>query len=68
MEVNDMAADKHRTYNIISADGHTIEPPHMWETYLPKQFHAQMPRLVKDPDGGTPGRSFRATRSCRSVW
>jgi predicted TIM-barrel fold metal-dependent hydrolase len=24
----------------------------MWERYLPKKFHAQMPRLVKDPEGG----------------
>ena len=24
-------------YRIISADGHTIEPPHMWETYPPRQ-------------------------------
>ena len=43
---------KAREYNIISADGHTIEPPHMWERYLPEKFHAQMPRLVKDPKGG----------------
>lgn len=41
-----------RKYNIISADGHVIEPPHMWETYLPKKFHDRMPRLVKDPKGG----------------
>jgi len=40
------------TYRIISADGHTIEPPHMWETYLPKRFHDRMPKLVKDPKGG----------------
>ena len=39
-------------YRIISADGHTIEPPHMWETYLPAKFHDRMPRLVKDPKGG----------------
>lgn len=45
-------ASKKREYQIISADGHTIEPPHMWERYLPKKFHAQMPRLVKDPKGG----------------
>lgn len=43
---------RQREYKIISADGHTIEPPHMWERYLPKKFHAQMPRLVKDPEGG----------------
>jgi predicted TIM-barrel fold metal-dependent hydrolase len=41
-----------RRYDIVSADGHTIEPPHMWERYLPRKFHAQMPRLVKDPEGG----------------
>ena len=45
-------AGKKRKYDIISTDGHTIEPPHMWETYLPKKFHPQMPRLVKDPEGG----------------
>ena len=39
-------------YRIISTDGHTIEPPHMWETYLPSKFHDRMPRLVKDPKGG----------------
>jgi len=39
-------------YRIISTDGHTIEPPHMWETYLPARFHDRMPRLVKDPKGG----------------
>jgi predicted TIM-barrel fold metal-dependent hydrolase len=41
-----------QTYRIISTDGHTVEPPHMWETYLPKKFHDIMPRLVKDPKGG----------------
>ncbi len=41
-----------RRYDIISTDSHTIEPPDMWERYLPKKFHAQMPRLVKDPEGG----------------
>jgi predicted TIM-barrel fold metal-dependent hydrolase len=39
-------------YRIVSADGHTIEPPHMWETYLPAKFHDRMPKLVKDPKGG----------------
>ncbi len=41
-----------KSYNIISADGHTIEPPHMWETYLPEKYHARMPKLVRDPEGG----------------
>ncbi len=43
---------KNRKYNIISTDGHTIEPPGMWERHLPKKYHAQAPRVVKDPEGG----------------
>jgi predicted TIM-barrel fold metal-dependent hydrolase len=41
-----------RTYRIISADGHNLEPPHIWEKYLPRQFAEHAPRLVKDPKGG----------------
>jgi predicted TIM-barrel fold metal-dependent hydrolase len=41
-----------RTYNIISADGHNIEPPHIWERYLPSRFQAKAPKLVKDEKGG----------------
>jgi predicted TIM-barrel fold metal-dependent hydrolase len=39
-------------YRIISADGHVIEPPDLWRKHLPSRFHARMPRLVKDPQGG----------------
>ena len=46
-----MSTTKKR-YDIVSADGHTMEPPHMWKTYLPSKFHGQMPKLVKDPEGG----------------
>jgi predicted TIM-barrel fold metal-dependent hydrolase len=41
-----------RDYRIISADGHIVEPPHIWEKYLPRRFANQAPRLVKDPKGG----------------
>jgi predicted TIM-barrel fold metal-dependent hydrolase len=41
-----------RRYRIISADGHNIEPPHIWQHYLPQRFHDQAPRLVKDEKGG----------------
>jgi predicted TIM-barrel fold metal-dependent hydrolase len=41
-----------RRYRIVSADGHNIEPPHIWEKYLPKRFAEHAPRLVKDPKGG----------------
>jgi uncharacterized protein len=40
------------SYRIISADGHVIEPPDLWQKHLPSRFHSRMPRLVKDPLGG----------------
>jgi predicted TIM-barrel fold metal-dependent hydrolase len=39
-------------YRIVSADGHNLEPPHIWDIYLPKRFAEHAPRLVKDPEGG----------------
>ena len=50
--MSDNAVPQQRKYHIISADAHTIEPPHMWERYLPDEFAAQRPKLVKDPEGG----------------
>ena len=47
-----MGTETKRDYQIISSDGHTIEPPGMWERFLPSKFHSRMPTLVKDPDGG----------------
>jgi predicted TIM-barrel fold metal-dependent hydrolase len=41
-----------RTYRIVDADAHILEPPHIWETWLPKKFHDKAPKLVKDADGG----------------
>jgi predicted TIM-barrel fold metal-dependent hydrolase len=41
-----------RTYRIVDADAHILEPPHIWETWLPKKFHDKAPKLVKDVDGG----------------
>jgi hypothetical protein len=39
-------------YNILSADGHNLEPPHIWDRYLDKRFANSAPYLVKDPKGG----------------
>jgi len=39
-------------YRIIDCDQHVIETPDLWEKWLPKKFHAQAPKLVKDEDGG----------------
>ena len=41
-----------REYRLIDADCHVVEPPHIWERWLPKQFHDRAPRLVKDEEGG----------------
>lgn len=32
---------------IISVDDHVIEPPHVWQTYLPERFRAQGPRVER---------------------
>lgn len=41
-----------RTYDLISADSHVLEPPHLWTEYMPKKFHEKCPRVVPDGDGG----------------
>jgi len=41
-----------REYDLIDADSHTLEPPHIWTEWLPARFHARAPRLVKDEEGG----------------
>jgi predicted TIM-barrel fold metal-dependent hydrolase len=41
-----------REYRMIDADSHTLEPPHIWTSWLPKKLHDRAPQLVKDADGG----------------
>ena len=41
-----------REYNLISADSHILEPPHLWTTYMPSKFHHKVPRVVPDGEGG----------------
>src|SRR4030095_9334554 len=41
-----------RDYQLISADSHVLEPPHIWTTYVPKKFHDKVPRVVPDGEGG----------------
>ena len=41
-----------RDYQLISADSHILEPPHIWTEYMPKKFHPKCPRVVPDGDGG----------------
>jgi len=37
---------------IVDADCHILEPPDIWENWLPKQFAEKAPKLVKDHEGG----------------
>jgi predicted TIM-barrel fold metal-dependent hydrolase len=43
-----------RTYNLISADSHVVEAPDLWSKWMDREFHnhPDMPRLVKDEEGG----------------
>ena len=41
-----------RTYEIISADSHIVEPPDLWEKWLDARYHDRAPKLVKDAEGG----------------
>jgi predicted TIM-barrel fold metal-dependent hydrolase len=41
-----------REYRLIDSDSHTLEPPHIWERWLPAAFRDRAPQLVKDKDGG----------------
>jgi predicted TIM-barrel fold metal-dependent hydrolase len=36
---------------VVDADGHVIEPPGLWAEYLPRRFHARMPRPARDENG-----------------
>jgi len=37
---------------IVDADCHILEPPDIWENWLPKQYADKAPKLVKDHEGG----------------
>ena len=37
---------------IVSADAHILEPPGIWERWLPTRYQDRAPQLVKDSDGG----------------
>ena len=34
-----------RTYNVIDADGHILEPVDIWDRYMDPAFRAQAPRM-----------------------
>src|SRR5207248_2822719 len=46
------AAPMARAYQLISADSHILEPPHLWRQYMPRKFHDKAPKVVPDGEGG----------------
>ena len=40
-----------RTYDIIDADGHVLEPLDLWEKYMDPAYRERAPRLIIDTDG-----------------
>ncbi len=40
-----------RTYNVIDADGHVIEPPDFWTAYMDPAYRDRAPQLFVDTDG-----------------
>ncbi|MFI7008828.1 amidohydrolase family protein [Streptomyces sp. NPDC050145] len=39
--------DKQRIPRIVSVDDHVVEPPHVWQRWLPKRYRAQGPRVER---------------------
>jgi hypothetical protein len=40
-----------RTYNVVDADGHILEPLDLWDNYIDPEFRERRPRFVIDENG-----------------
>src|SRR5437660_7531110 len=40
-----------RTYNVVDADGHVLEPLDLWDKYIDPAFRDGAPRMITDTDG-----------------
>ena len=59
---------------IISVDDHIVEPPHLWQTWLPQRFRAAGPHVerrgigtMKHIGGGADTGRFRLQGTAQSV-
>ena len=39
-----------RTYNVIDADGHVLEPVDMFDKYMDPTYRERAPRMIVDTD------------------
>ncbi len=40
-----------RTYNVVDADGHILEPLNLWLDYIDPAYRERAPRLVTNANG-----------------
>ena len=40
-----------RTYNVVDADGHVLEPLDVWDQYMDPAYRPRAPQLIIDTDG-----------------
>src|ERR1700733_12267625 len=40
-----------RTYNVVDADGHILEPLDLWDRYIDPAYRELAPKMITDPDG-----------------
>ena len=40
-----------RTYNVVDADAHVLEPPNFWADYIDPAYKGRVPELIVDTDG-----------------
>ncbi len=40
-----------RTYNVIDADGHILEPIDIWDRYMDPAYRDRAPRVIIDANG-----------------
>ncbi len=56
---------------IISVDDHVVEPPHVWQTWLPEKYRAQGPRVETKRWGDfklTPGAKYEMAEDPEGMW
>src|SRR5580658_7148741 len=44
-------ANMARTYNVVDADGHILEPLNLWTDYIDPAYRDRAPRLIKNNKG-----------------
>ena len=60
-----------RTYNVIDSDGHVLEPPEFWRTYIDPQYRDRLSTVSRDTltvQGNTLGAAATAAFLAGPLW